>query len=643
MVEFRTEYYTPMDRGYHERAEVDPVRPTANIEEPIIPVAQLGQTVPEHDPSGRHKNILQNVQAAIRGGTGSLQIVMQTPIDSPIGGRPKAYGEEVRQAMREVALANEVMVTGIEMPTSLSNMSGWDSQRGVVDEGKRQRELDEVKETLRFAAEVGQGGGVDIVSFEYNRPAFRQDWFQEDKTAQEAFKDLKEQEGRFEEIRFVDDRSGQINPIPIREGIWVFRDKDDFDRLLDPLSEDEEKRKPQQWRYNDFKKYAKYLQEHKAPEGTSDYIKGELKKDLNTEDLVRSLIKDHFIDTQRGMAEAQAGYYLQHLSQTRDQIVDIKAGKYDDKLKTQQQKDSAIDRLRQVEESELEGIKSQKRVVEEHIARLEHWQPMEKYTLDKSKQGYAEAGISAMQLQDKMGPKKIKEDLYVGPEIGWPQFYGSHPKEFVDIIQGARDEMIAILTDREKSEKFGLKPMSRSAARDEAEHHIKGMFDTSHLGMWLQNFHPELPWDERKKKFTKWYGEQIDWLAKENRKHNLIGGIQAVDSAGGGHGHLPPGQGILPVKDAVEKLRTKGGFSGYVVSEGHEEEKFGEGRITLKTWQHFNAPIGAGYSAAAGGAPPQRWGEIQHGYFGRTYSPLFMFGSYAPSNEFKLWSEVPLE
>jgi hypothetical protein len=244
-----------------------------------------------------------------------------------------------------------------------------------------------------------------------------------------------------------------------------------------------------------------------------------------------------------------------------------------------------------------------------------------------------------------MGPKNIKHDLYVGPEIGWPQFYGSHPREFVDMIRGSREVMVKMLTNdkdyKGKYEEFGLSsPLSRSEAEEEAKRHIKGMLDTSHMGMWLQSFHPEMPWDKRVKEFTKWYKEQIEWLADVNKKEQVIGGIQAVDSAGAAHGHLPPGQGILPVKDAVEILKQKGGFTGYLTSEGHEEEKFGEGRILLKTWQHFNAPITTGYGP---GVPVQRWGNIQHAYFGRTYSPMFMFGSYAPSNEFKLWSEVPLE
>ena len=124
MVEFRTLNYSPMDRGYHQAIQDIPVeRPS--VEEPIIPISELGTTVPEHDPAGRFKNIVQGIQAEIRKGAGTLQLIMMTPPDSPMGGRPKAYGKEVRQAIREVALANQVAIKGVEMPTAMNNLSGF--------------------------------------------------------------------------------------------------------------------------------------------------------------------------------------------------------------------------------------------------------------------------------------------------------------------------------------------------------------------------------------------------------------------------------------------------------------------------------------------------------------------------------------
>ena len=54
------------------------------------------------------------------------------------------------------------------------------------------------------------------------------------------------------------------------------------------------------------------------------------------------------------------------------------------------------------------------------------------------------------------------------------------------------------------------------------------------------------------------------------------------------------------------------------------------------------------YSAGLGGhvsmgSPNRQWTDVQHSYFGQTYPPYFIFGAYAPSNDWTLWSGVPLE
>ena len=139
MAEFRTAYYGPMDREYHEAISEAPKGPEPQIEEPIFPISQLGETVPEHDPSGRFKNIIQTTQAAIRGGAGTLQIVLMTPPESAIGGRPKAYGKEVRETLKEVALASKVNIAGVELPTALNNLAGFDYQQLAFSDEKENR------------------------------------------------------------------------------------------------------------------------------------------------------------------------------------------------------------------------------------------------------------------------------------------------------------------------------------------------------------------------------------------------------------------------------------------------------------------------------------------------------------------------
>jgi hypothetical protein len=179
--------------------------------------------------------------------------------------------------------------------------------------------------------------------------------------------------------------------------------------------------------------------------------------------------------------------------------------------------------------------------------------------------------------------------------------------------------------------------MSKKQAEELADKHIKGLFDTSHMGMWLAHFKPK-PGETEDQRIERFKKEFYLPAVKKIADAGVVGGIQLVDSKSAAHGHLPPGEGIFPVMETAKIFKEKG-YSGFIVSEGHEEEKFGEGRIRMKTWQHAGANVGAGYFSG----PPLRWGQVQHAYFGKTYSPMFMFGGYAPSNEFKLWSEVPLE
>jgi len=79
-----------------------------------------------------------------------------------------------------------------------------------------------------------------------------------------------------------------------------------------------------------------------------------------------------------------------------------------------------------------------------------------------------------------------------------------------------------------------------------------------------------------------------------------------------------------------------------MISEGYGEDSlFGAGRQMTETWRAFGSPIFRG--DWGGGGAPQRWTDVQHGYFRQMQSPYFIFGAYSPSNDWQLWSQVPLE
>jgi len=623
MVEFNTAYYSPMDRKYHESVEMEPTA-NAGIEEPIIPMIELGTTVPETDPTGRFKNMIQNVQANIRRGAGRIQLVLSTAANSPMGGRPKAYGPEVREQMREVFKANEAILTGVEMPTnSINNLSGFDGK--TLSEEMRRNNLDEIRDAIKFTADVAQGGGVDLVSFEFPRSVFDADWNKADpKTGKQLFEDTKD---KF--IAIVDDRTGVIQSIPIKE----------IERM--PMGTDFETGKAFEYDF-ETKKFV-------IKEGDNILKSLPSLPNYKWEDIITFankqgknpafLILDEFKNKELRETEASMAHSRGQAAQYWENVKQIDAALKDPKHSAEQKEKWKKDRegLQNMFSYYAKSIEQGQIKLHEIEEVAKHRKLLNDFGKETAVKGYAEAG--AMAMLETHNNKFAERPVHVGPEIGWPDYFGGHPAEFTELIKKAREKMAEMLTSKtvDGEPNVYFQPgMSEKEAEQEAKMHIKGCFDTSHMGMWLKHFKPELPWDQRVKEFNAWYMEEIKKLAKSD----MIGTIQVVNSMSAAHGHNPPGQGIFPVVEATREFKRQG-FKGYIVSEGHDEEKFDEGRILVETWRAFNAPFESKYGP---GMRPQGFNDMQSGYAGRQYSPRQMFGSYTPPfGEYKPWSEIPFE
>lgn len=651
MVEWRTAYYTPIDREYHTSTTQTPDQ--KGLEEPIYPIRQLGETVPEQDQQGR--NILQTTQAAIRGGAGTLQLVMTVSHEAAIGGRFKSYGKDVREALRETIRANQVDMKGVELPTSLKNLSGFDYQQNAFSEDARKRGLDEVKDAIKFTADVMRGGGIDLVSWEFPRTINEQKFAKDDKG-----KPIFERDTESEKfVWLVDDRSGRTARLSKEEKQHLAFDKETF-KPIAPTSP-EERVKLNDFIWDDFQKWAKKNQERVKTLTEEDRKKAE----ENGEILATSpeqILVDVQLNAQINSLRGQSTRYQDLAEQPYNKMIEQKnlANQETDPEEKQKYEKEAR-KYEELYKDYMRSVEGSEQQIKDLEERKTNYKTIQDYGIKKSAISYAEAGITAMQQTEQMiAEGKPRKDLYVGPEIGWPDYFGSHPDEFIELIEKSRQQMVKMLTSKTLKDfagnditsdgrqlpkgqkpvqnRFYNEKLTPKEAEKHAENHVKGLFDTSHMGMWLSYFKPNPGENEdaRIKRFNTWFTDQVEKIAS---KPGLVGGIQLVDSQSAAHGHLPPGEGIFPVIETAKIFKEKG-YKGFLVSEGHEEEKFGVGRIRTKTWERFNAPIGSGYF----GAPtPQRWRNIEHGYFGKTYSPLFMFGSYAPSAEFKLWSEVPLE
>src|SRR3989338_10142539 len=194
-------YFNAMDKAAYY-APINKAPSQDGLDKPIFNIGDLGETVPENLGQS---NIIQTTQAAIRGGAGTIQLIAfpaQDSIGRTLGGR---VGQEVRETLKEIMLANQVNIAGIELPTSLRNLNGFDFQQRAFTEDERKRGLQEVKDAIKFVGDVMNGGDVDVISWEFPRAVNDASW-NKGKDGKKLF----ERESEQEKVAFlVDTRSGR--------------------------------------------------------------------------------------------------------------------------------------------------------------------------------------------------------------------------------------------------------------------------------------------------------------------------------------------------------------------------------------------------------------------------------------------------
>jgi len=697
------EFFTapnPMDRSYYS----NPTGYLGEFEqsnqpdiEKSIGLNEIGQSIAE---GSRFGTFITTAQNAIRTGAGKLEL------STGMGGGQEsvgaeAYGEDARQALREITRANQVDVVSVHSPAQIGNLSGYNPQeRGFSDE-HRKMSMDEVKKAIDFASDIN-GGAVVVHTGEYQRDISDQPWAK-NPNGTYKFMNYDEEPGRAV-LYMVDDRTGKLitevrKSMVVREPEfktikdpnqggrerWVDADgkfikENDPDALMfrQPSWDATNKRfNTKRMTWDDFVK--------RAEEWNKYNEKGDKTKWTPEELFFRSQMETRILQS-RGYSLYHGRHYEKEKKEYEklkkaydfyksiedktpieeqwklwDQTSDALSGEAQRYIPNKSKLPSEIlkDIIEQREMSlryTHESSSASDAQAEETIETLNHVVPVANYAKQQSRRSFAEAGIYAME-RSQNNPHS-KKDVFVAPENIFPEMgYGSHPEELIELVTDARKEMVGLLTSRmipdptqkQRDEEGNLKMvpnpwydsgMSRSQAEEQARAHIKATLDTQHLGMWWKHFQP-LPGeskDARKKRFDNWYMDQIDKL----EKNDIIGHIHVVDAMGGGHSHLPVGQGNLPVRKALEYLKKKG-YAGTMISEAYgEESMFGQGRIMTQAWRGLGTPItGAPYGMGGGGG--QRWGDIQHSYFGATHNPYFIFGAYSPSNDWQLWSQVPME
>jgi len=256
---------------------------------------------------------------------------------------------------------------------------------------------------------------------------------------------------------------------------------------------------------------------------------------------------------------------------------------------------------------------------------IKHMETAEEFGLKKTTQAISRIGLMAMEETKRKG---LKEALYAAPENYDQHMYGSHPDEMRLIIEKSREEMARQLMREKKAHSMeeGLK---------KAKEHIKGTLDIGHLNMWRQHFDPiddngksiYNTAEEREKAFEKWMIKEADKLVKDG----VIGHIHLSDNFGYDDEHLTPGRGNVPMKEFLKKLE-KQGMKDIIVEPG----SFNPLTALPDTLSFVGSPV-----YGVGRLP--RFNQVQHAHFGYNAPPFFIAGAYAPSNDWRPWTEVPLE
>ena len=244
--------------------------------------------------------------------------------------------------------------------------------------------------------------------------------------------------------------------------------------------------------------------------------------------------------------------------------------------------------------------------------------PIKEYGLVKSAETIAKAGEYAMEMTKS---RHLPKPLFVAPENVFPETYGAHPEELKKLILDSREKMA-----KDLEVAYG-----KEEAKRLADEHIKATFDVGHAYTWRKYFEkkPGESIEEADKRFNKWLAGQV----KDLTEAGIIGHVHVSDNFGWADEHVTPGHGRVPIKDFIEQIK-KAGIKNVIVEPAHQDFK-----AMLGGWSEFGSSI---YGVTAPGVR-DTWTDVEHSYFGRTAPPFYVVGPFAPSKDWTLWSQTPLE
>ncbi len=537
------------------------------------------------------------------------------------GHTPETYGKTEREEIRQLAKINEVELTTHASP-NVGYAAGF--QEGTFRDEARESVLHEVERAVDFAADTAGGGPVVMHLGEFPRPLYEIE-------GKDAFKAY-EEEPEKAPVYIVDDRTGKIVALSRADRYAVPESYEDKEKQIPTRDE----KGNVQWKYQTLGELEKdYLEEQKKKGEPPDVAKFlynvVLEKDLTLLNFEVGRAKQQAELTEKQASRLQEAYDRIQ----RDEDPDRKRYQL---LKLAEQFESSP-KPGQKEHEEL--LSNPEKFVQEGISRFatetHYWRdaqdsygrrrfetenalknhvPIIEYGVGKSADTIARAAMYAYEKEKK---QQLEKPLWIAPENWTPELYGSHPSELREIITKSRDRMAELLQQQKK--------MSEAEAKKVASEHVKATFDIGHLNFWKKYYKGS---DED---FKGWINDQVKGLVKDG----IIGHVHLSDNFGYHDEHLAPGEGNAPIQEFVERLK-EAKFKGKIIAEPGGQKEGQHYRVLTESWKLLGSPIYRIDSLS------RSWTDIESGYFGRApQSPYFVVGDYAPSKDWTLWSETPLE
>jgi len=657
---FNTEYFNTLDRGYYQS------KGGLYVDTPIEkePVVNLGpREIGSSEADIGQGTPLQKFDAAIRQGSAKVEFTFFGKGKSGGGQHtPESIGKIEREQIRELANVNNAKFS-VHATPNIGGASGL-TREGFSEEA-RMESYREISKAIEFAADASTGGAVVFHTGEWQRPIVD--------IKSGMFKEYPTEEKR-SPVYVVDNRTGEIKAF--RRDHRVFQPK--FH-----TAETYGKETGKKFVGTKDKKNGFIVQADDWIDMEGNVIKHEwLFEKGKTDELFNRIPvwnkeKTNFMVEEKTFEdfETEAKKYNQDpgvffmKSQTANQVLQYKGNslfhgaQYDQLTEKFNALQESLDFYNKLDENtpddekwrlmtekrlvpnglgapknipikeylqeEVKEVKDRMRHIHESSAsadamaiqaqrQMEEFVTLEQFGMKKTAETISDLGIKAM-IVSKKRKADLKEDIYIAPESFMPQMYGSHPDEIRDVIETSRKAMAETL----QRQGYG-----RDEAKDLAKRHIKATLDTGHFNMWRKYMQPkegEKP-EDAEKRFEKWYLDETEKLAKDG----IVGHIHLTDNFGYDDEHVTPGQGNVPIKEFMKRME-KAGMKDFIVERGGDNPD--------AMW-HFLSDMG---SPIYGLKNRMNFSQVRHGSFGYAAPANYIVGAYAPSNEWRLWSEVPLE